>query len=193
MVGIWACLRCRGGWRRVCSARWLHTDERPNRAGRKGDPNRGGCSRAVNLPASLAAEQGPTTRILYGPVQLSASLALSTLASVFAFTPWWMVEAELYFHAQPPEVELGAGRSASARAEFLHLTRETVRAWCARTMSFARISRSVASSQQVRRSRARIWCPTTPVRSKTVRGTRGSLAVWTSLGAIPVAGLIELL
>ena len=35
-------------------------------------------------------------------VQLSASLALSTLASVLVFTPWRMVEAELYSHAQPP-------------------------------------------------------------------------------------------
>ena len=33
---------------------------------------------------------------LYGLVQLSACLALSTFASVFAFTPWQMVEAELY-------------------------------------------------------------------------------------------------
>ena len=49
-----------------------------------------------------AAEQGPNARIVDGPVQLSASLALSTLASVFAFTPWRMVEAELYTHAQPP-------------------------------------------------------------------------------------------
>ena len=43
-----------------------------------------------------AEEQGPTARTLKGPVQLSASLALSTLASVLAFTPWRMVEAELY-------------------------------------------------------------------------------------------------
>ena len=91
-----------------------------------------------------AALQGPTARILYGPVQLSASLALSTLVSVFAFTPWRMVEAELHTHAQPPEAKLGAGRSASARAEFMRLARETVRAWRARTMSFARFCRSVA-------------------------------------------------
>ena len=84
-----------------------------------------------------AAEHGPTCRIFYRPVQLSASLALSTLALVFAFTPWRMVEAELYTYAQPPVAKLGDERSESARAEFLRLTRETVRAWCARTMSFA--------------------------------------------------------
>ena len=44
-----------------------------------------------------------------------------------------MAEAELYTHAQPPTVKLGAGRSASARAEFLRLKWETVREWCART------------------------------------------------------------
>ena len=75
---------------------------------------------------------GPTARILYGPVQFSASLALTTLASVFAVTPWRMVEAELYTHSQSPAAKLGTGRSASARAEFLRLTREAVRAWCAR-------------------------------------------------------------
>ena len=88
-----------------------------------------------------------SARIFYGPAQLSASLALSTLASVFAFAPWRMVEAELYTHVQAPVAKLGAGRSASARAEFLWLTRETVRRWCARTMSFARFCQSVAKSQ----------------------------------------------
>ena len=34
-----------------------------------------------------AAEQGPTARILYGPVQLSASLALSTLAYLVRARP----------------------------------------------------------------------------------------------------------
>ena len=63
---------------------------------------------------------------------------------MFAFTPWRMVEAELYTHAQPPTAKLVAQRRASAMAEFLWLTRETVRAWCARTMPFARFYRSVA-------------------------------------------------
>ena len=85
---------------------------------------------------------------LYGPVQLSASLALSTLASVLAFTTWRMVEAERFTHAQPPTVKLGTGRSASARAELLWLTWETVRAWCTRTMSFARFCWLVAKSQK---------------------------------------------
>ena len=48
---------------------------------------------------------------------------------------------------RPPVAKVGAGRSASARMEFLRLTRETVRAWCARTMPFARFCRSVAKSQ----------------------------------------------
>ena len=94
----------------------------------------------------VASEQ-PSARILSGPVKLSASLALNTLASVLAFTPWRMVEAELYTQAQPPVAKLGAGRSASARAELLRLTRETMRAWCARTVSFARFFRSVVKSQ----------------------------------------------
>ena len=37
-----------------------------------------------------------------------------------------MVEAELYTHAQPPTANLDTGRSASTRAEFRRLTRETV-------------------------------------------------------------------
>ena len=47
-----------------------------------------------------------------------------------SFTPWRMVEADLYTQAQPPTANLGAGRSASVRAEFRRLTRKTVRAWC---------------------------------------------------------------
>ena len=43
--------------------------------------------------------------------------------------------------------ELGAGCSASARAEFRRLMREPVRAWCLRTISFACYCRSVARSQ----------------------------------------------
>ena len=54
-----------------------------------------------------------------------------------------MVEAELPTHAQPTTAKLGAGRSASVRAEFLRITRETMRAWCARTMSFVRFCLSV--------------------------------------------------
>ena len=137
------------------------------------------------LSGVSAAKHGPTARIFYGPVQLSASLALSTLASVFAFTPWQVVEAELYTHTQPLVAKLDAGRSESARAEFLRLTREMVRAWCARTMSFARFCRSVAKSQWARWSRARLWCPMTPVRSKTARGSRGSLPMLTSLAPDP--------
>ena len=53
---------------------------------------------------------------------------------MLAFTPWRMVEAELCTHAQPPTANLGTGRSALARAEFRRLTRETVRAWCLRTI-----------------------------------------------------------
>ena len=52
--------------------------------------------------------------------------------------PWRMVEEEFYTQAQPPTANLGAGRSASTRAEFRRLTRERVRAWCLGTMSFAR-------------------------------------------------------
>ena len=65
----------------------------------------------------LAAEQGKTARILCGTIQLSASLASSTLASVLIFTPWLMIEAEMYTHAQPSTGTLGVGRSASVRAE----------------------------------------------------------------------------
>ena len=72
---------------------------------------------------------------------------LESLASVFAFTPWRMAEAELYTHVQPTVAKLGAGRSASARAESLRSTRGTVRAWCARTMSFTRFCRSVDKLQ----------------------------------------------
>ena len=76
----------------------------------------------------LGGGAGTDGQDLVRPGQLSASFALSTLASMFAFTSWRMVEAELYTHAQPPTAKLGAGRSASARAEFRRLTRETVRA-----------------------------------------------------------------
>ena len=61
-----------------------------------------------------------------------------------------MVEAELYTYAQPPTAKLGAGRSASVKAEFLLLTRETVRAWCARTMSFACFFLSVGDHVAIR-------------------------------------------
>ena len=37
---------------------------------------------------------------------------------MLAFTPWRMVEAELYTQAQLPTAKLGVGCSASARAEF---------------------------------------------------------------------------
>ena len=53
----------------------------------------------------LAAEQGPTASTLYEPEQF-ASLALSTLESVFSLTPWRMVEAELYPHAKPRTVKI---------------------------------------------------------------------------------------
>ena len=56
---------------------------------------------------------------------------------MLAFTHWKMVEAELYTHPQAPKANLGAGGSASARAEFLRVTRQTVRGWCSRPMSFA--------------------------------------------------------
>ena len=98
-----------------------------------------------------AAKQGPTTRILYGPVQLSARLALVTLGSVFTSTSWRMVEAELYTHAQPPVTTFGAERCVSATTVFLRLTRETVRAWRARIMSLARFGRTVAKSQKAGR------------------------------------------
>ena len=48
-----------------------------------------------------------------------ATLVMRTLALVIAFTLWRMGETELYTHAQPRVVRLGAGRSASARAEYL--------------------------------------------------------------------------
>ena len=92
---------------------------------RASEPGRSeGMSKYRRLPPSSepsgvsAQEQGRIARILSWPVQLSASLAMGTLASVFAFTPWRMVEAELYTHPQPPTVNLGARRSTSARAEF---------------------------------------------------------------------------
>ena len=47
---------------------------------------------------------------------------MSTLASVLAFTPRRMLEAELYTHAQPPTANLGAGHSASARSKFWRST-----------------------------------------------------------------------
>ena len=49
-----------------------------------------------------AAEQGPTARTLCGPVQLSESLALRTLASVSGFAPCRMVAAVVFTYAQPP-------------------------------------------------------------------------------------------
>ena len=70
----------------------------------------------------LGGGAGTDGQDLFGPVQLNASLFLSSFASVIAFAPWRMVEAELYTHAQQPTVKLGAGRSASARAEFLRIT-----------------------------------------------------------------------
>ena len=85
--------------------------------------------------------------MLYGLVHFSATWAVSTLALGFAGTPWRKLEAELSTNAHPPVATLGAGRNASARAEFLRLTRETARAWGARTMSFARVCLSMANSQ----------------------------------------------
>ena len=120
----------------------------------------------------------------YGLEYLGVSVRLHTLADG---------RTELHTHAQQPTGKFGAGRSTSARAEFLRLTRETVRAWCAQAMSFARFRRSVAKSQYARWSRTRLWCPTTPVRSKIVRESHGSLPMCTSLGTRPVAALTELL
>ena len=51
-VGSWPCPRCRGGCRRVRSARWPHANECTNETGRRGGLIRGGCSRAANRPGS---------------------------------------------------------------------------------------------------------------------------------------------
>ena len=85
-----------------------------------------------------AEEQGPTARNLYGPVQLSEGLASRTLTSVSVLAPWRMVAAVLYTHAQTPTVKLETGCSASEKAEFQRSTQKTVRAWCSRTISYAR-------------------------------------------------------
>ena len=42
----------------------------------------------LSVPSGVSAEEpGPTARTLQGPVQMSKMFALSTLASVLAFTP----------------------------------------------------------------------------------------------------------
>ena len=97
------------------------------------------------LSGVSAAEQGPTARSPFCPIKrefgleyLGVGVRLHTLADG---------RGRNVTHAQPPVAKLGAGRSASARAEFMRLTRETVGAWCAQTMSFARFCRSAAKSQ----------------------------------------------
>ena len=57
--------------------------------------------------------QGPTARILYGPVQFSANLVLSTFASVPTFAPWRIMKAVLYSQTQLPTTQLGTWRKAS--------------------------------------------------------------------------------
>ena len=85
-----------------------------------------------------AGVPGPTVSTLQGPVQLSENLALRTLVSVSVFVPWRMVAAVLYTHTLPLTTNLGTARSASEGAELRHSTRETVRASCSRTISYAR-------------------------------------------------------
>ena len=103
-----------------------------------------------------------------------------------------MVEAELYIHAQPPTAKLGAGRNASVMAKFLRLTRETLRAWWARTKSFACFCQPVAKSIIGQVVAGQTLVPH-DAGANTVRGRRGSLPTWTSLGARPIAALTELL
>ena len=99
-------------------------------------------------PSGVSAEkQGPTTRNLWAPVQLSESLALRTLASACVFAPRWTVAVVLYTHAQSQTVNSGTGRSSSEGAEFRRSTRETVRERCSRTISYAHCWRSVFTSQ----------------------------------------------
>ena len=62
-----------------------------------------------------------------------------------------MVAAELYTHTHPPTANLATGRNASERAELKRSTRETVRAWCSRTISQAllAVDRQVAVGEVI--------------------------------------------
>ena len=124
---------------------------------------------------------------------MSESLALRTLVSVSVFVPWRMVATVLYIGTQPLTASLGIGRSALDMAELRCSARETVTAWCSQMISYAHCWRSVTMSQYARWSRAQLWWPASPMRSKIVNGRRRRLPMWTPLGAKPVAALTELL
>ena len=99
-------------------------------------------------PSELSTgAQGLTAKTFYGLVQFGERLALRSLASVSAFATWPVMEAVLYTHTQPPTAIFRTARSGSKSAESGRSTRETVRAWCSRTISYARCWRSVAKSQ----------------------------------------------
>ena len=101
-------------------------------------------------------------------------------------------EAKLYIQAKPLVTKLGAGPTASARAEFQRLTRETRHGVLGQCRSRAFAGRW-PSRNRPGGTRARLWRRTTLVRSKTVKGSRGSMPMWTLLGTRPVAALTELL
>lgn len=58
--------------------------------------------RGSRIRQTLAADQRSTPRILEGPIQSSAMLALSTPPAVSFFVPWWTVAAVSHDRRQPP-------------------------------------------------------------------------------------------
>ena len=80
---------------------------------------------ARGQPSGVESEgEEPTSKILNGPVQLSNTFILWTMASVPDLAPWRMVAAVLYIHTQPPTVYIGRCLSGSESAEPLCSTRE---------------------------------------------------------------------
>ena len=128
-VGIWACHCCRGGWRRACSARSPHAGEHPNRAGRKGGPIEEVVPewRAVR---DLGRRTGTNCQDFVRVSPVKRKFSLEYLGVRVGFHTLANGGSRAVHACPTTHGDLGVRRSASARAEFRRLTRETVRAWC---------------------------------------------------------------
>ena len=134
-----ACRHDHGSWHRACSVVPKRAGEHPRRAFRRVDPSVGALRPEESRPGCQRGHRGQLRGLCRGPVQLSESLVrLCALAD----------GASRVVHPHPAtNGNLGTARSASERAELRRSTRENVRAWCSRTISYARCWRSVAKSQ----------------------------------------------
>ena len=89
---------------------------------------------------------GANCEDLVGARPVKRELDLEDLSVRVRLKPW-RVAAVLYTQTRPPTANLRTARCASERAELRRSTQETARAWCWRTMSYARCSWSVAKPQ----------------------------------------------